>query len=78
MKHGAFFEEAKTVFDDSSYVDFFDPDHADDEISPSQLCDAHFSMDEGERFRLWKVNNAHNSTDIFRRIRLTGYVGAGQ
>ena len=27
-KHGVCFEEAKTVFDDSLYLDFFDPDHS--------------------------------------------------
>ncbi|PSO99314.1 MAG: hypothetical protein BRC47_16140 [Cyanobacteria bacterium QS_7_48_42] len=26
-KHGVSFEEAKTVFADLLYVDFFDPDH---------------------------------------------------
>lgn len=31
MKHGVSFEEATTVFDDPLYVDFFDPDHSDDE-----------------------------------------------
>lgn len=30
-KHGVSFEEAKTVFDDSLYVDFYDPDHYFDE-----------------------------------------------
>jgi hypothetical protein len=30
-KHGVSFEEAKTVFDDSLYVDFYDPDHSVDE-----------------------------------------------
>ncbi|NJL58111.1 BrnT family toxin [bacterium] len=30
-KHGVSFEEAKTVFDDSLYVDFYDPDHSEDE-----------------------------------------------
>ena len=25
------FDEAKTVFDDPLYVDFYDPDHSDDE-----------------------------------------------
>ncbi|MBW4492640.1 MAG: BrnT family toxin [Oscillatoria princeps RMCB-10] len=29
--HGVSFEEAKTVFDDPLYVDFYDPDHSDDE-----------------------------------------------
>lgn len=31
MKHVVSFEEATTVFDDPLYVDFFDPDHSDDE-----------------------------------------------
>jgi hypothetical protein len=30
-KHGVSFEEAKTVFDDPFYVDFYDPDHSVDE-----------------------------------------------
>jgi uncharacterized DUF497 family protein len=28
-KHGISFDEAKTAFDDSCYVDFFDPDHSE-------------------------------------------------
>jgi hypothetical protein len=31
LKHQVSFEEAKTVFDDPLYVDFYDPDHSDDE-----------------------------------------------
>ena len=30
-KHNVSFEEAKTVFDDPLYIDFYDPDHSDDE-----------------------------------------------
>lgn len=30
-KHGVSFEEAKTVFDDPLYIDFYDPDHAEAE-----------------------------------------------
>jgi uncharacterized DUF497 family protein len=30
-KHGVSFEEAKTVFGDPLYVDFYDPDHSFDE-----------------------------------------------
>ena len=30
-KHRVSFEEAKTVFVDPFYVDFYDPDHSDDE-----------------------------------------------
>jgi uncharacterized DUF497 family protein len=29
--HGISFDEAKTVFDDPLYVDFYDPDHSYDE-----------------------------------------------
>jgi hypothetical protein len=31
LKHGVSFDEAKTVFDDPLYVDFYDPDHSDEE-----------------------------------------------
>jgi uncharacterized protein len=31
LKHGVSFAEAKTVFDDPLYVDFYDPAHSDDE-----------------------------------------------
>jgi uncharacterized DUF497 family protein len=30
-KHGVSFDEAKTVFDDPLYVDFYDPDHSNNE-----------------------------------------------
>lgn len=30
-KHGVSFGEAKTVFDDPLYIDFYDPDHSEDE-----------------------------------------------
>lgn len=30
-KHRVSFEEAKTVFDDPLYIDFYDPDHSEDE-----------------------------------------------
>ena len=30
-KHGVAFDEAKTVFDDPLYIDFYDPDHSDEE-----------------------------------------------
>jgi len=31
VKHGVSFEEAKTVFNDKLFVDFYDPDHSNDE-----------------------------------------------
>jgi uncharacterized DUF497 family protein len=30
-KHSVTFEEAETIFDDPLYVDFYDPDHSQDE-----------------------------------------------
>lgn len=30
-KHGVSFDEAKTVFNDPLYIDFYDPDHSDQE-----------------------------------------------
>jgi uncharacterized DUF497 family protein len=30
-KHGVSFEEAKTIFSDPLYIDFYDPDHSDEE-----------------------------------------------
>jgi uncharacterized protein len=30
-KHGVSFEEARTVFDDPLYVDFYDPNHSSEE-----------------------------------------------
>lgn len=30
-KHGVSLEEAKTIFDDPLYIDFYDPDHSEDE-----------------------------------------------
>jgi uncharacterized DUF497 family protein len=31
VKHGVSFKEAQTVFDDPLYVDFYDPDHSQNE-----------------------------------------------
>lgn len=31
LKHGVSFEEAGTVFDDPLYIDFYDPDHSENE-----------------------------------------------
>jgi uncharacterized DUF497 family protein len=31
LKHGVSFNEAKTVFDDPLYVDFYDPEHSAEE-----------------------------------------------
>ena len=31
VKHGVSFDEAATAFDDPLYIDFFDPEHSEDE-----------------------------------------------
>jgi len=47
-KHGISFEEAKSVFVDPFYVDFYDPDHSDDE-------DRYIIIGESQRQRLLVV-----------------------
>ena len=44
-KHGVSFDEAKTVFDDLLYVDFYDPSHSEDE-------DRYLAIGESSRGRL--------------------------
>jgi uncharacterized DUF497 family protein len=58
-KHGVSFDEAKTVFDDLLYVDFFDPDHSDDE-------ERYIIVGHSERNRLLVVSY----TERGRRTRL--------
>ena len=45
IKHGVSFDEAKTVFDDPFYVDFYDPDHSESE-------DRYLVIGESSRGRL--------------------------
>ena len=49
IKHGVSFNEAKTVFDDLLYVDFYDPSHSDNE-------DRYLIIGESERGRLLIVS----------------------
>ena len=49
IKHGVSFNEAKTVFDDLLYVDFYDPSHSDNE-------DRYLIVGESERGRLLIVS----------------------
>lgn len=44
-KHGVSFDEAKTVFDDPLFVDFYDPEHSVDEHR-------YITIGESERGRL--------------------------
>jgi uncharacterized protein len=48
-KHRVSFEEAKTVFEDPLYVDFYDPDHSDEE-------DRYIIVGESRRGRLLIVS----------------------
>ena len=49
IKHGVSFDEAKTVFDDLLYVDFYDPNHSENE-------DRYLIIGESERCRLLIVS----------------------
>ncbi len=48
-KHGISFDEATTVFNDPFYVDFYDPDHSDDE-------DRYIMIGESQQRRLLIVS----------------------
>jgi uncharacterized protein len=56
-KHGVSFEEAKTVFDDPLYVDFYDPDHSDEE-------DRYIIVGESRRGRLLIVSYTERGDGI--------------
>jgi|ERR671933_2594125 uncharacterized DUF497 family protein len=59
-KHRVSFEEAKTVFDDSLYVDFYDPDHSEDE-------ERYLIVGESNRGRLLIVSYTERG-DVIRLI----------
>ncbi len=56
-KRGVSFEEAKTVFDDPLYVDFYDPDHSEDE-------ERYLIVGESSRGRLLIVSYTERSDSI--------------
>ena len=58
-KHNVSFDEAKTVFNDPLYIDFYDPDHSDDE-------DRYIIIGESQQSRLLIVSY----TEREHRIRL--------
>ena len=60
LKHRVSFEEAKTVFDDPLYVDFYDPDHSDDE-------ERYLIVGESNRGRLLIVSYTERG-DLIRLI----------
>jgi uncharacterized protein len=49
IKHGISFDDAQTVFNDPLYVDFYDPDHSEDE-------DRYLIIGESNRGRLLIVS----------------------
>lgn len=56
-KHEVSFEEAKTVFDDPLYVDFYDPDHSEDE-------ERYLIVGESNRGRLLIVSYTERGNSI--------------
>lgn len=60
-KHGVSFDEAKTVFADSLFVDFYDPDHSEDE-------ERYLIVGESNRGRLLIVSYTERRNDVTRLI----------
>ena len=56
-KHGISFDEAKTVFDDPLYIDFYDPDHSEDEAR-------YLIVGASNRRRLLIVSYTHRGDSI--------------
>ncbi|EPF24302.1 BrnT family toxin [Microcystis aeruginosa NIES-298] len=59
-KHGVSYEEAKTVFDDPLYVDFYDPEHSESE-------ERYLIVGESDRGRLLIVSYTERG-DVIRLI----------
>jgi uncharacterized protein len=57
IKHGICFDDAQTVFNDSLYVDFYDPDHSEDE-------DRYLIIGESSRGRLLIVSYTERDNAI--------------
>lgn len=43
-KHGVAFDEAKTIFDDPLHIDFYDPDHSDEEERYLIIGESHYGQ----------------------------------
>jgi uncharacterized DUF497 family protein len=56
-KHEVSFEEAKTVFDDPLYVDFYDPDHSKEE-------ERYLIVGQSNRGRLLIVSHTERGNSI--------------
>jgi uncharacterized protein len=66
LKHGVAFREAKTVFEDPLYVDFYDPAHSEDE-------ERYFIIGESAQRRLLIVSytERENSTRLISAREVT-------
>ena len=56
-KHGIAFDEAKTVFDDPLYVEFYDPAHSVNE-------DRYLALEQSDRQRLLVVSHTRRENSI--------------
>ena len=56
-KHRVSFDEAKTIFDDLFYIDFYDPDYSDDE-------DRYIIVGESQQHRLLIVSYTEREDKI--------------
>ena len=56
-KHGISFDEAKTIFDDPLYIDFYDPDHSENE-------QRHIIFGNSERGRILMVSYTERGNRI--------------
>ena len=70
VKHGVSFEEAKTVFDDPLYVDFYDPAHSTNEHR-------YIIIGESRQRRLLIVSHAERD-DVVRLISAREVTGSEQ
>ena len=76
-KHGVSFEEARTVFYDENAIEFFDPDHSDDEdrflllglsIKPQILVICHCFRESETLIRIISARKADKSEEkAYRR-----------
>jgi len=71
-KHSVSFEEAKTVFEDPLYVDFYDPDHSEEEERYLIVGESHqgrlLIVSYTERGNIIRLISAREATRIEREV----------
>lgn len=76
-KHGVGFNEAKTVFDDPFYIDFYDPDHSDNEYRYIIIGESQHGrlliVAYTERAETTRLISAREATTIERKAYEEGY-----